>query len=387
MRAAWLIASLLLVDVAPIEAQVTAPPSAPRTVPPPARPSQPPAVRPPPVPAPAAGAPVRDAVRARDVPAAAAGLTPLAIDYHEDAPRRSMIFLGIGFQAWAMQPCVAKEQLDRIAAGVRQQLAATGWFDTFQVPGLEGLSREAVIGAIQKEVAAHDQEVAKARSEARGENYDFKYRGTIITGDAIRQVHDTTYGYEVSLGEPVIRTVQTPQGERHIATIPVTVTFLKIDAFGVDGRPVPPGQAARPVPAGQVKFSLIGAGAGDPCVAVGNAANGGFVISDQIEAIPAFRMRAQIDEMLDRGRSVTMRPGRHENVQIGDEYDIYEVRQDGSKQVIGRATVTKVGPGLVAAGDGASRADVDRTALRVTQLDGGYNPDNLRGAHLEKRPP
>jgi hypothetical protein len=80
-----------------------------------------------------------------------------------------------------------------------------------------------------------------------------------------------------------------------------------------------------------------------------------------------------------------MRPGAHENVEVGDRYEIYEIHADGRREVIGHAVVEHVGTGLVAAGEGASRADVteNRTQLRITDLKPGHDPANLRASGLE----
>ncbi len=181
-----------------------------------------------------------------------------------------------------------------------------------------------------------------------------------------------------------VTAVDTPQGRRFIATVPVTVKFYRLGVVGANNKTVPAGQAVQSVAGGQIQFNLKGSGATDPCDAVKRALlYSSAIIADQVQAIPEFQSIGTVIEALDDNRVVTMRPGAREGVRVGDQYDIYDQTKDGKKVLVGRAVVESVGTGLVAAGMGASKADVteNRTHLRVTQLQPGYNPANLRGEH------
>jgi hypothetical protein len=311
---------------------------------------------------------------------AARGVTP-APKTEGEMEQKTAVYHGMIVEGGALGPCIEREQdkLARIAQDVQRQIAASGRFEVMGLPAGTGDKPGEFVKGVGAALEGHAEDMARAREEAKGENYDFKYKGTIVSGAAIDQVIGNTYGYEIAVGPPQVQALQTPQGTRYIATIPVTVTFYKINS---QGQP-----SVQRVVQGQIGAAVAGAGA-DPCDAVSNALNGGFAITDQIQAIPEFRAQGDVIEVLNGGRTLTMRPGAHEGVKAGDRYDIVQQMSDGTSRVVGHAVVETVGTGLVAAGMGASKADVteNRTHLRITDLDPGFNRGNLGGATLVHRP-
>jgi len=322
---------------------------------------------------------------------AAKGSAPPPNEFDE-MQRSTIVFRGVSVDPAAKGPCVDESPFRQIADDVGRQLAGTGRFDALEVSGAAGRSTEDFVKAVQAKLESDDPQgvlqTARERLEDRGENYDFRYAETVITGDAMRQVWNSVYGYEVHVGAPVVREVDTPNGRRYVASVPVTVSFYRLRMLGKDGRLVSAADAVQSVPGGQIRFTLNGSGAADPCDAIKRALlYSSAAIADQVEAIPPFRAIGTVVEVLDGNRVITMRPGEHEGVRVGDQYDIYDQTTDGRKVLVGRAVVERVGTGLVAAGMGASKADVteNRTHLRVTALQPGYDPANLRGSSLGPR--
>jgi hypothetical protein len=295
--------------------------------------------------------------------------------------QKTAVYHGMIVEGGGLGPCIEgeKEKLDRIAQSVQQQIAGSGRLQGMGLPAGTGDAPADFVKGVGAAVAGQGENIARARSEAKGQDYEFKYKGTVVTGQALDQVADSLYGYEITIGPPQMQAVQGPQGTRYIATIPVQVTFFKINT---QGQP-----SVQRVAQGTVSGAVKGAGA-DPCDAVRNALNGSIVIGDQIQSIPAFRAQGDVVEVLENGGKLSMRPGAHEGVKVGDRYDIVEQLAGGGWRVVGHAVVESVGTGLVAAGMGASKADVpeNRTHLRVLDLAPGYNPANLGGTTLVHNP-
>ena len=268
-------------------------------------------------------------------------------------------------------------------------------FDQLEIDGASAMTPEELLKAVKKAAEERGAHVAKVREEAQGQNYDFKYGDTIVTGDWIDQVWGTLYSYEVVIGTPVVQLVNGPNGPQTVVTIPVSINFYKLVYYGPDGKPLPGGPQVQSVPGGSISINLTGAANGtDPCPAIAQALQSGFNITQAVQAIPTFLAQSWVDEVVGPdgkwennpgvGTTITMRLGAHDGVKVGDKYDIYETDEQGNKIVVGQAIVTKVAPGLVANGSGTSKADVSRTELKVTSLDPKFNPQNLHGSQLEQ---
>ena len=172
------------------------------------------------------------------VASASSGRNTGAPDLSEDSRQKSLAYFRMKV-APATSEVLTEDQLQRIERSVRSQVESLGRFEMVQLPFATESVKE-FIQQLQIYLSEHTEDIARMRQEDRGEDYEFKYGETLITGDAIRQVLNSGYCYEIDLGAISLRkaeemyphrffrleiattaTVQVPPGRR----LPQKLTF------------------------------------------------------------------------------------------------------------------------------------------------------------------
>lgn len=149
-------------------------------------------------------------------------------DLREEFQRRGMTYFDTYVEPSTAQ-YLSRRQLEAVTNTVRRQVDTLGRFDDIRPVGVPTDSLEAFVRALQEFLLEHEEDIARIRSEEMGHDYSFEFRDTIVTGEAMEQVLNSAYAYQVTLGEVSFHRSEGPyetQAPRIVARAPLDVHAL-----------------------------------------------------------------------------------------------------------------------------------------------------------------
>lgn len=182
-------------------------------------------------------------------------------DISKESERKSISFFKTHVHD-SLKEFLTNQQITRFERTIRAQVEGLNRFDKINDLGVGVDTPEDFVKALQERLPASADEIAKLRSEAFGKDFDFKYKGTVVTGAAIDQVLNSAYAYEIELGAIVVEQALENYNEGREektrkywrASFPIRVEFFKIRIVDEKNNKVPLKDAVQSLSGGRGDF-------------------------------------------------------------------------------------------------------------------------------------